>query len=171
MCMKTNKKNLLSQRQIIEKKIKPWLSLRAEAIPPAGWMKAIRGALGINTRQLADLIGVSHSAITQLEKREPQKKVTLEMIEKVAESMECRFIYAIVPKSPHKNLEEIIDQRAVLLASDLFREVEHTMRLEAQGTAKNDSNKRIEQLAFELKAKMDTRIWNKKQKSKKAEIQ
>ena len=78
--MKTNRKNLISQRTLIEKKLRPWIALRADNAPRSGWIKAVRGALGINTRQLADRVGVEQSNITRLEEREPQGKVTLERL-------------------------------------------------------------------------------------------
>ena len=157
--MKTNKKNLLTQRQIIEKKIKPWMALRGNATPPSGWIKAIRGALGLYVRQLAELVGVKHSAITQLEKRETTKKVTLEILERVASAMNCKLMYAVVPDASFKSLEAIVDRRAQAVANDIIRNVSHSMRLEAQGIDRGDTKKQVERLATELKSSVDSRIW------------
>lgn len=165
--MKTNKKSLLSQRQIIEKKLKAWAPLRNEGIPQSGWIKAVRGALGLNTRQLADLIDVDHSSILRLEEREAKKKTTLEAIEKVARAMNCKLIYAIVPQESYADLESIINERAKELAKKMLRKVDHSMRLEKQGADEKDSAKQIERLAYELNAKMDSRIWNTDIKRKK----
>lgn len=165
--MKTNKKSLQSQRQIIEKKLKAWTPLRSESTPQSGWIKAIRGALGLNTRQLADLIGVDHSTILRLEEREAKKKTTLDAIDKVARAMNCKLIYAIVPQESYNDLESIIDERAKGLARKMLLKVGHSMRLENQGTDEKDSAKQIEHLAYDLKAKMDSRIWNIDTKRKK----
>lgn len=159
--MKTNKKNITSQRQIIERKIRPWVPLREDKIPQSGWIKAIRGALGLNTRQLADFLGVDHSAVLRLEEREAKGKVTLDLISKVAQAMSCKLIYAIVPEKPYEDLESILDERTIKLARELTRNVEHSMRLEQQGTDAEHTRKHAERLAYDLKAKADSRIWDK----------
>jgi len=160
--MKTNKKNIVNQRQIIERKLKPWVNLRDAEIPPSGWIKAIRGALGLNTRQLAEHLGVEHSAILRLEQRESRGKATLGLINKVAHAMSCKLIYAIVPVHPYKDLEAIVENRAKALARELINRVDHSMQLESQGSGQAESQKPIERLAYDLKSKMDSRIWNKR---------
>jgi predicted DNA-binding mobile mystery protein A len=164
--MKTNKKDLSNQRQVIEKKIRPWVPLRGDRVPQSGWVKAVRGALGINTRQLADHLGVDHSAVLRLEERESQGKATLDLVDKVARAMDCKLVYAIVPNEPYTTLEEILDQKTRQLAQDIVQNVEHSMQLESQGTDAADQAKQIERLAYDLKLKMDSRIWNKTKKKK-----
>lgn len=160
--MKTNKKSLLSQRTLIEKKLRLWTPLRTDNVPRSGWIKAVRGALGLNTRQLAERVGVEQSNITRLEEREPSGKVTLERLAKVADAMNCRLIYAIVPNDRYSDLEAIIDERARDLAQQLVRTTEHSMRLEKQGASDADLTKEVDSLANELKSKMDSRIWGKR---------
>ena len=160
--MKTNKKSLLSQRTLIEKKLRPWTPLRTDNVPRSGWIKAVRGALGMNTRQLAERVGVEQSNITRLEEREPSGKVTLELLAKAAEAMNCRLIYAIVPHDRYGDLEAIIDERARDLAQQLVRTTEHSMRLEKQGASEDDLAKEVDTLVNQLKSKMDSRIWTKR---------
>lgn len=165
--MKTNRKNLSNQRQIIDKRLRLWLALREEQAPGAGWIKAIRGALGISTRQLADLMGTSHSSVVALEKREAHGKVTLEMVAKFAQAMGCKFIYGIVPEAPSESLDSIVSAKAKALAVELLKRVEHSMSLEKQGSDAADSKAQVERLAFELKTKMDSRIWDNQAAMKK----
>jgi predicted DNA-binding mobile mystery protein A len=160
--MKTNKKSLVNQRTLIEKKLRAWTALRTDNVPRSGWIKAVRGALGITTRQLADRVGVEQSNITRLEEREPSGKVTLERLAKTANAMNCRLIYAIVPNDQYSDLEAIIDERARDLAQQLVRTTEHSMRLEKQGADDNDLAKEVDSLKDELKSKMDSRIWGKR---------
>jgi predicted DNA-binding mobile mystery protein A len=159
--MKTNKKSLVNQRTLIEKKLRAWTALRTDDVPRSGWIKAVRGALGITTRQLADRVGVEQSNITRLEEREPSGKVTLERLAKTANAMNCRLIYAIVPNDRFADLEAIIDERAQDLAQQLVRTAEHSMRLEKQGANDDDLAKDVDSLARQLISKMDSRIWGK----------
>lgn len=163
--MKSNKNKQRSQRRIIQQKLDHFTKLN-EPIPSAGWVKAIRGSLGLTIRQLAERIGVGHSAITQLEKREPKKRVTLESLEQVARAMDCKVVYAIVPSSSDETLEDIIKRRATDEAAKILKEVAHTMRLEAQGTSEKQIKDEVRRIAADLIESGDSRIWNSNNKKK-----
>lgn len=160
--MKISSKNLMKQRVVIEKKITKWLPNRNDPIPPSGWIKAIRRAFGISTRQLAKLLDVNIGSVHTLEKREAKGKATLEVIEKAAKAMNCKLIYAIVPKEPYQNLDAIIQEKTIKLAKEIIEKVEHSMRLEKQGS--EITREHIERLAKELKEKIDPRIWGDSKK-------
>ena len=162
--MKTHQRK--NQRDLIENKIKPWQALREDRRPSSGWLRVIRGALGLNIRQLADRLGVQHSSVSRLEKREVQGKATIESLTKAAEAMNCQLIYAIVPKAGFNNLNEIIDQQATILANYLVKKTGHNMRLESQGISDKEMKKQISQLAIELKAKMNSHLWESFQNKK-----
>jgi len=163
--MKTNKKAIVTQRRIMDKKLQNWLPQRIEKSPHKGWLKAVRGALGISSRQLAQIIGVDMAAIIRLEEREPIGKVTLEMLNRAAKAMNCKLVYAIVPDDEYDSLESIVDVRAKKAAKNLLQKVEHSMRLEDQGSPNSKSE--LDQLAQSLKEKMDPRIWGLAQPKKK----
>jgi predicted DNA-binding mobile mystery protein A len=158
--MKTNKKNVATQRRLMDKRLQPWMNLRNEKRPPSGWLKAIRGALGLTSRQLAAIVGIDFSSIIRLEEREPQGKVTLEVLDKAARAMGCKVVYAIVPDESYLSLESILDDRSKRAATELLEKVEHSMRLEEQGSP--DAKAEIERLAIDLKAKVDSRLWDSK---------
>lgn len=159
--MKTKKKKLKNQRLIIERKISPWKKLRKEKRPSNGWLKAVRGALGINTRQLAKRCGLHHSTILRIEKNEAQNKISIESLKKFASAMDCQLVYAIVPKTKYNNLEEIIDKQAMLHARKLIKKVSHTMQLENQGISFKEIQNQTKKLANTLKDEMGSRLWEK----------
>lgn len=156
--MRIDKKKQASQRRIVEQKIARFSNL-SEPEPPSGWVKAIRGSLGLTIRQLAGRMGVGHGSISQLEKREPKKKVTLELLQRAATAMDCKLVYAIVPRETGATLEDIIERRALEAASKILKAVGHSMRLEAQGTTEKELQKEIARIARELKETGDPRIW------------
>jgi len=157
--MKMDKKKQAMQRQLIDKKLSRFAKLN-EPPPPSGWIKAIRGSLGMTAKQLSQRLGTSAAGVIQLEEREPTKKVTLESLEKAANALGCRLVYALIPKEPNTNLESIIEQQAMEAAARILKEVSHSMRLEAQGTSNEDLKKQIERIAMELRLKADSRIWD-----------
>jgi predicted DNA-binding mobile mystery protein A len=165
--MRTNKKAISTQRKIMDKKIESWLNLRIEKAPPSGWIKAVRGALGMSIGQLASLIGIDASVMFRAEEREKTGKITLELLERAAKAMDCKVVYAIVPDFPNQSLDEIVESRATQVAKDLIQKVEHSMRLENQGSA--DSKAELKKLTQELKAKIDSRIWEAKKTQKKGD--
>jgi predicted DNA-binding mobile mystery protein A len=160
--MKTSKASHVNQRKLLEKKVQPLLGLRGDRVPPTGWIKAIRGALGISTRQLASKLGLDHAAITQFEKREAEGKVSLETLQKVARAMRCQLVYAIVPEEPLSSLESIMDDQAIQAARALISRVDHTMRLEQQGLSAEQSNEQVRELATKLKEDVDPSLWGDK---------
>ncbi len=161
--MKVNKKKTLQQRRIVQQKIDRFSKL-SESMPPSGWVKAIRGSLGLSIRQLADRIGVRHGSINQIEKREPQKRVTLESLERAAQAMDCKLVYAIIPIESKETLDDIINRRALQAASKILKEVAHTMKLEDQGTSDKEIQAEIRRIAKELVESGDSRIWNLEKK-------
>lgn len=144
----------------MDRKIQRWTGLRDDAVPRSGWIKAVRGALGLNTRQLAKRVGVDQSNITRLEEREPNGNVTLESLERLAKAMNCRLIYAVVPEHRFASLDAIVEARARHLAEQLVRRTEHSMRLEKQGSVDTNFELEIQELASQLKSKLDPRIWS-----------
>lgn len=164
--MKTDKKKKINQKRIVQQKLDQ-LSKLNESMPSSGWVKAIRGSLGLSIRQLADRVGVGHGSINQLEKREPKKRVTLESLENAARAMDCKVVYAIIPQVSGATLDDIIRNRAIAAASKILKEVSHTMKLEAQGTSDKQVQNEIKRIANQLIESGDNRIWGAETKGKK----
>lgn len=164
--MKTDKKKKMNQKRIVQQKLDQ-LSKLNEPMPPSGWVKAIRGSLGLSIRQLAERVGVGHGSINQLEKREPKKRVTLESLENAARAMDCKVVYAIVPQESGATLDDIIRNKAVAAASKILKQVSHTMKLEAQGTSDKQVKIEITRIANQLIEAGDNRIWDVETKGKK----
>lgn len=164
--MKIGKRQLGNQKRIIQQKLDLFSKLN-EPMPPSGWLKAIRGSLGLTIRQLAERVGVGHGSIAQLEKREPKKKVTLKSLENAARAMDCKVMYAIVPIESGNTLDDIIKGKAQEAAGLILKDVAHTMRLEKQGTSEKQIQKEIERVAKELIESNDPRIWDIKNKKLK----
>lgn len=129
----------------------------ALARPPRGWIRAIRDGLGMTTAQLARRMGVTQPRISELERGEASGNITLHSLERAAEALGCRLVYALAPLEP---LSRTIDARAAALAARQLASIEQTMRLENQGV--NDAARRDEaraRLIAELKLK-PARLWD-----------
>lgn len=161
--MKIKRSTILTQRKIVEKRLKDWAVLGTSLRPPAGWIKAIRGALGMTTQQLADRMGSDQSGVVRIETREAEGKVTLETLEKAARAMNCKLVYALVPDQKYSgSVEEIVKERAIILAQSLLASAGHSMALEAQRVAKDETDEQVMRLAREFLQEGDSRLWREK---------
>jgi predicted DNA-binding mobile mystery protein A len=125
--------------------------------PPKGWVRAIRDALGMTTTQLARRIGVSQPRVVELEQSEVSGNITLHSLQRAAEALGCRVVYALVPDKP---LEKIVRERAEHVADLRAAAIEHTMRLENQTVRdKTAARKLREQLAEDL-SRRPARLWD-----------
>lgn len=121
-------------RKQLERRFAP-LREMSFAVPPRGWIKAIREALGMTARQLAARMGTSVSRIPVIEKAEVSGSTTIKTLRQAAEAMNCTFVYAFVPTKP---LDDILRDRARQKASKDIARLDHTMRLENQALLKAD---------------------------------
>ena len=94
-----------------------------------GWIRCLRQALGMKLKDLAQITGLSAHSITELEQREVQGKVTVNKLKQMAEAMNCKLVYAFLPKQP---LEEYVNQRAHQRALEILKTAEIHMTLEEQ---------------------------------------
>lgn len=113
------------------------------AMPPRGWTKAIREALGMTTRQIAARMGVAPSRIPAIEKAEVAGATTIKTLREAAAAMNCAFVYAFVPSKP---LDDIMRERAAQKAQQNITRLDHTMRLENQALSESDLNDELRRM-------------------------
>ncbi|MGH6767782.1 MAG: mobile mystery protein A [Xanthobacteraceae bacterium] len=125
--------------------------------PPKGWLRAVRDALGMTTAQLARRIGVSQPRIVELEQSEVSGSVTLNTLQRAAEALGCRLVYALVPERP---LAEIVRERADLIATRRMLAVAQSMRLEDQEVKSKEIAKELHRRQVEQLLKRPARLWD-----------
>ena len=126
------------------------------ARPPRGWIKAIREALGMTTAQLAKRLGVSQPRVLGIEKAESSGTIKLETLERAARALDCRLVYALVPRS---SLESMTEDRARALARKRLRATSHSMALEDQRVDKADEEEHLERLVQKLLDQSGSALW------------
>ncbi|MEX2486603.1 MAG: mobile mystery protein A [Nitriliruptoraceae bacterium] len=114
------------------------------ASPPHGWIRALRDALGMSTRELASRLGVTSSYISKMERNEASGAITLHTLQRAAAALGCRLEYTLVPERP---LEELVMDQARRKAREMLDPVRHTMALEDQVVQMDDE---IDELAHKL---------------------
>jgi len=99
--------------------------------PPAGWLRAIRDALGMSTTELARRLNMSPQGVSDLERSEAEEGIRLNSLRKVADALDCDLEYVLVPRHPGGLQGQVTDQ-ALRVARSELAPVRHTMALEAQ---------------------------------------
>jgi predicted DNA-binding mobile mystery protein A len=135
------------------------LQREAVAVPPRGWLKGIREALGLSTRQLATRMGAAYSRISAMEKAEAMGAITIRTMREAAEAMDCTFVYAIVPTT---SLDDIVRRQATQKAEATLDRLHHTMRLENQAMEGEDLAHERQRIMAELLAGPSRRLWDDK---------
>jgi predicted DNA-binding mobile mystery protein A len=125
--------------------------------PSRGWLRAIREALGISSKQFARRLGVKPPRITVLEKKEMSGSVTMKTMQEAAEAMNCDFFYALIPR---ESLTDTVRKRARSLANKRLSRVSHSMLLEAQNLPDSEQKKIFETEVEELLRKMPKELWD-----------
>ncbi len=125
--------------------------------PQEGWLRTVRTALGMSGTQLAKRLGVTKSRVSKAEQDEPLGSVTLKTMRNMAEAMDCKFVYAVVP---NENVEVIIGQRAKEKARLQVKAASTYMALEAQSLNKEQLEFEIERIAAQIIDKMPSDFWN-----------
>jgi len=149
----TIRKLKLNQLDTRSEKLKP---LVRTSIPVGGWIREIRQSLGMSARQLAARVGISQATLAKFEKGETKRTVSLKTLDRVAEALECKLTYALVPID---SFESFVHKRAKQTAERLVKRVSHSMELEKQGISSRRKQGQIEDMADEMARAVSKEIW------------
>jgi predicted DNA-binding mobile mystery protein A len=117
------------------------------ARPRSGWIRAVRGALGMSQAALAKRLGVTASAVYQLEQAEGTGGITLAKLSDVARALDTQLVYFFVPNS---TFEQAVINRARRVATEQLGYVQATMVLENQGIGVTHQEELIDDYAERL---------------------
>lgn len=110
----------------------------------------------MTTAQLGKRLGVVQSRVTAIEQAEARHTLTLASLEKAAHALDCRLVYALVPRKP---LEELVEDRARLKAGKRLESTRHSMALEAQGVAEADEQEQLKRMVQRILDKAGSELW------------
>ena len=125
--------------------------------PSEGWLSVIRKALRMSGAEVAVRMGVNRNAIYQAERNEREGAITINQMQKLANAMGGRFVYAIVPEG---GVDEVIQAQARRKAESRIRRAGAHMALEKQSLSSVQTKQRIEALADELVRDMPPDFWD-----------
>lgn len=138
-------------------KINQLLELPPIERPPEGWVRTFRKALGMSSRQLAVRLNLSKPSVTQMERMEVEDRITLTQLRRVAQALDAKLVYALVPRQP---LDIVLNQQATRKAQELVARADTQMQLEKQQLGAEEIQQLIRQEAQRLLDTMPRDFWD-----------
>lgn len=146
------------QLRQLNRRMLDYASLKTAEMPPTGWVKAIRTALGMSMLQLSKRLGITKQSISAMEKREQEGTITINSLKEIANAMDMQLVYGFVPNDG--SLHALIERRAKALAAQIVLRTSNTMKLEDQAISDESIKAAIEERAAMLQAEMPKILWD-----------
>jgi predicted DNA-binding mobile mystery protein A len=118
------------------------------AKPIGGWIATFQQAIGMNAPALAERLGISRNNIYAAIQNEQAGTISVNQLEKIAEAMGGRLVYAIIPREGP--VEEIVLAQAREKARRIIQRTRAHMALEEQTEGLRSEAEMIEELAADI---------------------
>jgi predicted DNA-binding mobile mystery protein A len=142
----------------LDAKIKVLAPVTKSVLPPTGWIKAVRLALGMSQQQLANRILITKQSVQEMEQREKDASISLKSLRETARALDMELVYGFVPKDG--SLDALIDRKARELATKIVSRTSNTMKLEDQENSDIRIKNAIEERTNLLKHEMPKILWD-----------
>jgi len=142
----------------LEYKLAPLQHLDSLTLPPTGWVNTIRTALGITMEQLGKKLGISKQSVSAIEKRELAGTISLQTLNEVADALDMKLVYALVPKDG--SLDQLIERKAQALAKTIVARASNTMLLENQSLSESTTAMILEERTAQYKRELPKALWD-----------
>lgn len=149
-------KSLLVQQ--LNNKMMAYNNLKQAAIPPTGWVKAIRTALGMSMQQLGAKLAITKQGVLEIEKREKEGSITIKSLKEIGSALDMQLVYGFVPKD--NTIDALIERKAIELATKIVQRTSNTMKLEDQENSKERLEKAIQERVGIIKNEMPKILWD-----------
>jgi predicted DNA-binding mobile mystery protein A len=122
--------------------------VRSIAKPFGGWISTFQEAIGMNAPALAERLGISRNNIYAAVQTEKAGTISVNQLEKIAEAMGGRLVYAIIPRDGP--VEDIVLAQARSKARRIIQRTRAHMALEEQTDGLRSEAEMVEELAEDI---------------------
>ena len=151
-----NKQKLIVEQ--LNQKLQPFFQTRDVPIPVYGWINTIRTALNMTMAQLGRKLNITRQGVKRIEESEASGTITINSMKKVAQAMDLKFVYALIPRDG--SINDLIEVKANKLARKIVLRTHQNMKLEDQAVDDEKIKKTINQLTDEIKQEMRRSLWD-----------
>ena len=110
-----NKRKLLIEQ--LDQKLQPFSESKKVIVPERGWINAIRTTLNMTLAQLGTKLNITKQGVKRIEESEANGTITLNSLKDVANAMDLKLVYALVPKDA--SINDLIQIKATKLAKKI----------------------------------------------------
>jgi len=146
------------QFQQLNEKMDQLNGMQHVIVPPIGWIKAIRNCIGMSMEQLGKKLSITKQGVMDIEKREKEGAVTIKSMQELAKALDLKFVYGFVPNAG--SLEQMIENRALEIATKIVERTSTTMKLEDQANSKKRIENAIKERSSEIINKTPKILWD-----------
>lgn len=151
-------KNQQLIRDQLDDKIKKFHQLANINPPSGGWIHAIRNAVNMSLKQLGNRLSITPQGVREMEERESNGNITLNLLKQVARALDMKFVYGFVPNDG--TLEKMVEKRAEKLSKSIVMRTSLQMKLENQKNSEKRLEKAIKEMTEELKTELPKILWD-----------
>ena len=148
------------QVELLDQKLQAFQSLQEESLPPQGWVRFVRQAIGMSLRQLGQRMGITAQSLSDIEHRYADGKVTLATLREAADALDMHLVYAFVPKQG--TMRDMVRRQARKLAEDAVARTSISMSLEEQSVPRDELLREVDFLVEELMRKNTRTFWDER---------
>lgn len=146
------------QLQHLAAKIDAFRNIQNIPMPPRGWIRAVRTALGMSMQQLGNRLSITKQSVQDMERREKDGTISLKSLRETAHALDMHLVYGFVPKDG--SLENLIERKAKELAMQIVLRTSNSMKLEDQENSKKRIEKAIQERTAEIVNEMPKILWD-----------
>jgi transcriptional regulator with XRE-family HTH domain len=106
--MRERERNYARKRLDLE--MRSYRQAGREKNPTNGLLRAVRQTMHVPVAEIAEKMGVCKSVVLDMEAREQLNTITLKSMSRMAQAMDCKVVYGIVPNGG-KKLEDLVEER------------------------------------------------------------
>lgn len=143
-------------REQLDQKLSPYKAFLNQPLPEHGWIRMMREALGMTTEDLARRSGLQQASLWRVENAELNGEFKLSTIKRVAEGLNMKFVYALIPEH---SLEELVQEQAKKIALERLKRLGNTMRLEDQELSAEEQLRALKHMIDKLLIDESKDLW------------
>lgn len=126
-------------------------------LPSEGWISAIRDALGMTREQLAKRLGISRVSAYRVENDETTGRMTIARLQRIAETLDCELVYALVPRT---SLADTVKKQAIKQVQRKLNRVNASQALEDSALSNEALSRQVDDLVAELTINRSSTLWD-----------
>jgi predicted DNA-binding mobile mystery protein A len=108
--------------------------------------------------QLGSKLNITRQGVKKIEESEASGTITLNSLKNVANAMDLKLVYAMVPKNG--TISDLIHLKAEKLAKKIVLRTNQNMKLEDQGVGDEKITKIIKELTYDIEREMRKSLWD-----------